>query len=203
MAPHSSTLAWKIPWMEEPRRRPFMGSQESDMTQGFPGGLEGKASACNAGDRGSIPGSGRSPGEGNGNPLQYSCLENPMDGRASQATVHGVTKSQTRLSDDTCIDTGGASGTESACPGRRPKRCGFYPSVGKIPWRRAWQPTPVFLPGESHGQRSLAIYSPWGHKESDTTVVIKHACVHRQYSISRKGDCVSGSSYRKVEAGRK
>ena len=42
-------------------------------------------------------------------------------------------------------------------------------SVGKIPWRRAWQPTPVFLPGESHGQRTLAGYSPWGHKESGTT----------------------------------
>ena len=49
---------------------------------GFPGGLEGKASACNAGDWGLIPGSGRSPGEGNGNPLQYFCLENPMDGGA-------------------------------------------------------------------------------------------------------------------------
>ena len=49
---------------------------------GFPGGSEVKASACNAGDPGSIPGSGRSPGEGNGNPLQYSCLENPMDGEA-------------------------------------------------------------------------------------------------------------------------
>ena len=47
----------------------------------------------------------------------------------------------------------------------------FDPWVGKIPWRRAWQPTPVFLPGESHGQRSLAGYSPWGHKESDTTEV--------------------------------
>ena len=46
---------------------------------GFPGGSEGKASACNAGDLSSIPGSGRSPGEGNGNPLKYSCLENPMD----------------------------------------------------------------------------------------------------------------------------
>ena len=46
---------------------------------GFPGGSDGKASACNAGDQGSIPGLGRSPGEGNGNPLQHSCLENPMD----------------------------------------------------------------------------------------------------------------------------
>ena len=49
---------------------------------GFPGGSDFKASASNAGDLGSIPGSGRSPGEGNGNPLQYSCLENPMDGGA-------------------------------------------------------------------------------------------------------------------------
>jgi len=49
---------------------------------GFPGGPEGKVSACNAGNRGSIPGSGRAPGEGNGNPLRYSCLENPMDREA-------------------------------------------------------------------------------------------------------------------------
>ena len=58
-------------------------------------------SAYSAGDPGSIPGSGRSPGEGNGNPLQYSCLENPMNGGAWQATVHGVTKSQAQLSDFT------------------------------------------------------------------------------------------------------
>ena len=62
---------------------------------------EDKASACNAGNQGLIPGSGRSPGEGNGNPLQYSCLENPVDRGAWLATVHGVTKSQTRLSDNT------------------------------------------------------------------------------------------------------
>ena len=68
---------------------------------GFPGGSEVKASASNAGDLGSIPGSRRSPGEGNGNPLQYSCLEKPMDGEAWYATVHGVAKSQTRLSDFT------------------------------------------------------------------------------------------------------
>ena len=61
----------------------------------FPGGSDGKASAYNAGDPSSIPGSGRSPGEGNGNPLQYSCLENPMDGGAWRATVHGVTESDT------------------------------------------------------------------------------------------------------------
>ena len=68
---------------------------------GFPGGSEGKVSACNAGDTGLIPGLGRSPGEGNGNPLQYSCLKNPMDREAWWATVHGVAKSGTRLSDFT------------------------------------------------------------------------------------------------------
>ena len=70
---------------------------------GFPGGSEVKASACNVGDLGSIPGSGRSPGEGNGNPLQYSCLENPMDGGAWWATVHRVAKSRTQLSDFTSL----------------------------------------------------------------------------------------------------
>ena len=65
------------------------------------GGSDGKASVYNAGDLGSIPESGRSPGEGNGNPLQFSCLENPMDGGGWWATVHGVAKSQTRLSDFT------------------------------------------------------------------------------------------------------
>ena len=62
---------------------------------GFPGGSMGKESASNAGDWGSIPGSGRSPGEGNGNPLEYSCLENSMDRGAWQATEDGVTKSDT------------------------------------------------------------------------------------------------------------
>ena len=68
---------------------------------GLPGGSDGKESACNAGDLGSIPGLGRSPGGGHGNPLQYFCLENPHGQRslaAWQATVHGVTKSWTRLS---------------------------------------------------------------------------------------------------------
>ena len=68
---------------------------------GFPGSSAVKVSACNAGDLGLIPGLGRSPGEGNGNPLQYSCLENPMDGGAWWATVHRVAKSWTRLSDFT------------------------------------------------------------------------------------------------------
>ena len=61
----------------------------------FPGGSDGRESACNGGDLGSVPGLGRSPGEGNGNPLQYSCLENPMDKGAWQATFHGIAKSHT------------------------------------------------------------------------------------------------------------
>ena len=79
-------------------------------------------------------------GEGNGNPLQYSCLENPMDGGAWWATVHGIAKSQTRLSDFTFMH-----------------------------WKRKWQPTPVFLPGESQGQRSLVGCRLWGRTELDMT----------------------------------
>ena len=60
-------------------------------------GSDGKESTYNAGDPGLIPGLGRSPGEGNGNPLQYSCLENPMDGGAWRATVHGITESDTTV----------------------------------------------------------------------------------------------------------
>ena len=162
MSIHSSILAWRIPWREEPDRLQSMGSQKSwtglkwlsnleadassnyqlpstpapssftvlrekadqflpnlslwdgevstqnfkdiyfsffwkknfkDIYLGFfPGGSVGKESACSAGDLGSIPGSGRFPGEGNGNHLQYSCLKNPMDRRAWQATVHGVSR---------------------------------------------------------------------------------------------------------------
>ena len=58
------------------------------------------------------------------------------------------------------------------------KGCRFDPWVGKIPWRRSWQPTPIFLPGRSHGQRSLAGYSPWGHKELDKIEVTEHTPTH-------------------------
>ena len=70
---------------------------------GFPGGPVGKESACNAGDTGSIPGWVRSPRETNGNPLQYSCLKNPMDREAWLATVHQVAKSWTRLNNGTNV----------------------------------------------------------------------------------------------------
>ena len=83
-------------------------------------------------------------GEGNGTPLQYSCLENPMDRGVWWAAVHGVTKSWTQLRDFTFTH-----------------------------WRRNWQPTPVFLPGESQGQGSLVGCRLWGRTESDTTSTTK------------------------------
>ena len=106
MAPHSSTLAWKIPWTEEPGRLQSTGSQRVGhdwatslsfvlslyYKEGFPGGSLVKNPPANAEDAGSIPRLGRSPGEGNGNLLQYSCLGNPMDRGAWRATTHGVTK---------------------------------------------------------------------------------------------------------------
>ena len=72
---------------------------------------------------------------------------------------------------------GGASGKEHACQCRRCKRHGFYPKVGNIPWWRAWQLTPASLPGESHGQKSLVDYGPWGYKESDMTKTTQHVHV--------------------------
>ena len=83
-------------------------------------------------------------GEGNGTPLQYSCLENPMGGGAWQAAVHEVAKSWTRLSDVTFTF---------------------------MHWRRKWQPTPVLLPGESQGWGSLVGFHLWDRTELDTTEV--------------------------------
>ena len=86
-------LFWvrKFPWRRDKLPSPVF--------LGFPGGSDSKESACDVGDLGLIPGLGRSPGGGHGNPLQYSCLENPMDREAWWATVRGVTKNQTWLSD--------------------------------------------------------------------------------------------------------
>ena len=92
---------------------------------GFPGGSDGKESACNAGDLGLIPQMGKILGEGNSYPLQCSCLQNPMDGGAWRATVHEVANNQTQLSDFT-----------------------FFLSF----WRRKWQPTLRFLPGHPLGK---------------------------------------------------
>ena len=117
----------------------------------------------------SIPVLGRSPGEGNDYPLQYSGLGNSLD-----CILHGFTKSRTPLSNfqfhfhisfcKTVVSyrsfPGGASGQESTFQCRRHQRRGFDPWVGKTPWRRTWQSTPVLLLGESHGQRSLVNHSP-------------------------------------------
>ena len=116
------------------------------------------------GDLGSIPGLGRSPEGGHGNPLQYSCLENPMD----RGAWHGVARSPETTER---LSTGGTSGKDPACQCKIIKRCRFNPWVKKIPWRRAWQSTPVFLLGESHGQRRLADYSPQGRNELNMTEV--------------------------------
>ena len=102
---------------------------------GFLGSSAGKESACNAGDSGSIPGSGRSPGEGIGYPLQYSWA----------SLVAQMVKNPPAMQET------------------------WVQSLGwEDPWRRAWQPTLVFLPREFRRQRNLAGYSPWGCKELDT-----------------------------------
>ena len=106
MTTHSSILAWKISWTEEPGGLQSMGLQRvghdwATNIHTHSGGSDGKASVYNVGDLSSIPGSGRYPGKGNGNPFQYYCPENPVDGGAWKATVHGVTKSLTQLSDST------------------------------------------------------------------------------------------------------
>ena len=115
MATHSSILAWEIPWTEEPGGLQSMGWKELDTTEqpthvhacththththtlGLLWWLSGKESDCSAIDTGSVSGLGRSPGGRHGKPLQYSCLENPVERGAWWATVHRIVKSQTQL----------------------------------------------------------------------------------------------------------
>ena len=130
-------------------------------------------------DTGSIPGFGRSPGGGHGNPLQYSCLENSMD-REEPGGLQSIRSQRdtTQEALNTCILStkniiwgylsiirsfpGGSNCKESAC---NAGDLGSVLGLGRFPWRRKWLPTPVFLPWEFHGQRSLVGCSPWGHKE--------------------------------------
>ena len=123
---------------------------------------------------GLILGSGRSPGGGHSNTVQNSCLENSRDGGAWWAAIYGVAQSQTRLkrlsssssSKDLLYNTGVSQvalvvKNPPTCQRRRQKRSGFDSWVRKIPWRRAWQATPV-LSVKFHGQMRLVGYSPWG-----------------------------------------
>ena len=119
-------------------------------------------------------------GERNGNPLQCSCLESFRDGGAWWAAVCGVAQSRTQLKQLSSsiilyyiilyyiilLEVSAVAQWQRICQCRR---LGFKPWVWKIPWRRKWQPIPVFLPGKSHGQRGLVGYSPRGHTESGTT----------------------------------
>ena len=106
LVPCSSSLFFCEPSLDHPRNHSslscLLAHGGSPTLWGFPGGSVGKESACSAGDTGSIPGSGRSPGERQGNSLQRSCLGNPMDRAACQATIRKVAKSQTRLSTHAC-----------------------------------------------------------------------------------------------------
>ena len=90
--------------------------------------------------------------------------------------MHQISKVIALFCTFTCFSwgfPGGSIGKESAC--KAGDRLGFDPWVGKIPWRKKWEPTPVFLLGESHRQGSLRSYGPWGYKESNTTEVTAHS----------------------------
>ena len=122
----------------------------------------GKESTCKAGNLGSIPGLGRSPGEGKDYPLQYSGLENSMD-----CIVHGVSKNWTQLS---CFHLYGLSFVAQLVKNLPAMWETWFWFMGwEDPlWRRKWLPTPVFLPGEFHEERSLVGYNPRGRTMSGT-----------------------------------
>ena len=104
--------------------------------------------------------------------MNLSKLQQTVEDRGAwRATAHGVVNSQTRqrLKNNQRGFPQGSRSKEPACKCRRHERHEFDPWVRKIPWRRKWQSTPVCLPGESHGQKSLAGYGPWGQKELDMT----------------------------------
>ena len=89
--------------------------------------------------------------------------------QTKKVSWYQITKNNSILHFSRCILPDTTISKEPACQCRRHKRCRFNPCVRKIPWRRKWQPTPVFLPGKSHGQTSLEGYSLWGRKESNMT----------------------------------
>ena len=118
---------------------------------------DSKEYACNVGDLALVPGSGRSPGEGNGNPLQCSLMENPHGQRSLESYSPWSPKSWMcltfRASHVTLVVKNPPANSGDI------KRCEFDSWVEKMPWRREWQPTPVYLHGESYGQRNSVGYS--------------------------------------------
>ena len=160
------TQFWLLLWLKlkglniyssdkNPKSGTYVWLEFSD-SKGFPCGSAGKESACNVEDLDLIPRLWRSLGEGKGYPLQYSALENSMD--------YGPWVHRVRHDWATFTFTSGDSSKELTCQCRRLKRHSFNPWIEKIAWRRAWQPTPIFVPGESFGQGSLRGYRPCIHR---------------------------------------
>ena len=117
--------------------------------------------------------------------MSHNCTRDtaPTWGMLALASTHGSHFVAPELSSGGF--SGDSDGKESTCQCRRCKRLRFNPWVGKIPWRKKQKPTPVFLPGKFRGQRSLAGYSPRGHKESDTTEQLNNKSVTWEHSVSR------------------
>ena len=149
MRPHLDSWVRKFPWRRYRLPTPVFW--------GFPHGSDGKESTCNARDLGLIPGLGRSPGGGHGNPLQYSFQENPMDWGAWRATFHGVTKSQTRLSNSAQHISlgvpGGSDGKEPAC---NTGDLGLVHGLGRSPGGGLGNPLNYSCLENPHGIKSLA-----------------------------------------------
>ena len=160
IATHSSTLAWESHGQRSLAGYSPWDCKELDTTEqlsllssypilGFRHSSDGRECICNERDLGSTPGWGRSPGEENGNPLQYSCLENPMDRGAWKATVHGVTTEQLTLSH--FQEKGGDRGWDGW--------------MSSLTHGNEFEQTL----GDSEGQGSLVCCSPWCHKELELT----------------------------------
>ena len=141
MAPHSSTLAWKIPWTEKPGRLQSMGSLSQTWLSNFTFTFHFHALEKEMATHSSI--------------LAWTISGTGESGGLPSMGSHGV----------------GHDWSDLAAAMQKTQ---FDLWVWKIPWRREWQPTAVFLRGEFHGQRSLAGYSPWDHKELDTTKRLTH-----------------------------
>ena len=157
MAPHSSTLAWKIPWMEEPGRLQSMGSLR--VRHDWATSLS--LFTFMHWRRKWHPTPVFLPGESQGRGSLVGCH---LWGRTESDTTEATQQQHCVFRLPRWLSV-----KESACECRRHRRHGFIPWVRKIPWRRKWQPAPVFLPGKSHRQESLVGYSPRGRRELNRT----------------------------------